>query len=208
MNRVEGGVVRHVLRLVTLALGWFVLAAEPAHAHMMPAQQGTLNVLGNAVFAVLSLPVSALSGVDDDGDGHLSPVELRAHEVGIRDTVTRRVRIADGDRVGRVDFLQLMADSGHGDSVSSAGSTQFLVLMKTSFDGPPTALRIETDFWGQSADERQLTIKATRGPDAEAAVLTPRRASYDFFRSPWRVLGDNVSARVKHLMQSLSQLFA
>ncbi|MEY4855294.1 MAG: hypothetical protein RLZZ97_124, partial [Gemmatimonadota bacterium] len=33
--------------------------AAPLHAHLMPAQSGTLNVRDRAVFGALSIPVSA-----------------------------------------------------------------------------------------------------------------------------------------------------
>jgi len=181
------GVVRPV-GLPSLALALCVFAAGPAWAHMMPAQQGTLNVVGNGVFAALSLPLSALAGVDDDGDGRLSPSELRAHETLIRDEVARRVRIGDGDRPGRIDFLQVTAEADDRDPGSSAGSAHFLALMKASFDGPPAALRLETDFWGRADGDRQLTMKASRGSNAEIAVLTPRRTSHDFFRPSGQAL--------------------
>ena len=43
-----------------------------ANAHLMVAQQGTLNVVDDGAFVVMSLPISAFSSVDDDGDGKLS----------------------------------------------------------------------------------------------------------------------------------------
>ena len=39
--------------------------------------KGTLNIVDGGAFMVLSLPVSACSGIDDDGDALLSPTELR-----------------------------------------------------------------------------------------------------------------------------------
>lgn len=51
----------------------------------MAAQKGTLNIVGDAAFLVLSVRVSALQGVDDDdGDGALSVAELRAHTDAVR----------------------------------------------------------------------------------------------------------------------------
>ena len=47
-------------------------AIAPAQAHLMVAQHGTLNLVGDGVYMVLSLPVSAFAGSDDDGDDKLS----------------------------------------------------------------------------------------------------------------------------------------
>ncbi len=185
--------VRGILRLPSLAVGLLMLAAEPAWAHLMPAQQGTLHILGNAVFAVFSLPLSALRGVDDNGDGHLSATELLAHEPVIRDEVSRRIRITDGTRAGQLEFLQVTAEPDERDSASTAGSSHFVVLMKSGFDAPPALVRMESDFWGAAASERELSIKATRGTEAEVAVLTPRRESHSFFQSRSQVAAGYVA---------------
>lgn len=43
-----------------------------AHAYLMVAQRGTLNLVGDGGFMVLSLPISAFTGIDDNADGQLS----------------------------------------------------------------------------------------------------------------------------------------
>jgi len=64
-------------------LGWMLcgllLCMAPARAHLIAAQKGTLNLVGDAALLVLSVPVSALRGVDDNGDAALSTAEFRAH---------------------------------------------------------------------------------------------------------------------------------
>jgi hypothetical protein len=62
-------------------------ALSAAHAHLVVSQRGTLNIVGDGAYMVLSLPVSSLSGFDDDHDGLLSVDELRAHG--------RKHRVAD-----------------------------------------------------------------------------------------------------------------
>jgi hypothetical protein len=54
-----------------------------AEAHLMVAQHGTLNVVDDGVFMVLSLPVSAFDGVDDDNDGKVSMLEFNNHRGAI-----------------------------------------------------------------------------------------------------------------------------
>jgi hypothetical protein len=75
----------------------------------------------------------------------------------------------------------------------------FVVLMKVSFAGAPENLRIETDLFGNADKERQLTLKATRGADTEAVVLTPLHSSHIFFRSPALVLLDYLVLGVEHI---------
>jgi len=195
-TRPGGNMHRRVL-YVAVALA---LAATTTWAHMMPAQQGTLNIIGNAVFAALSLPVSALDGVDDNADGRLSRTELAAHTTAIQAAVSSRVRFTNGDTPGRVDLVMPMGEPDERDSTSMLGSTHVLVLMKASFDAPPMQLRIDADLFGPAPNERQFTFKATRGKESEVIVLTPRRTTHTFFRTPLQVLRDYVGVGVDHIL--------
>ncbi len=183
-----------------------LLLTTAAWAHMMPAQQGTLNILENAVFAALSLPVSALRDADDNHDGRLSQAELLAHGADIQAKIGRRLRFYDGEVRGRLDLVMPMVEADERDSTSTAGSRHVLVLVKSTFASPPTALRIETELFGVSANEQQLTFKATRGTDTEAAILTPRNNAHAFFRSPARVLRDYVVIGVEHILLGTDHL--
>lgn len=80
-QRVAGG--------LTLLVAWLVWAA-PTSAHLMPAQNGTINVVDTSAYVVLGVPVSALSGVDDNLDGRIDPAELSRHGQAIRDQVVSR----------------------------------------------------------------------------------------------------------------------
>ena len=191
---------RRLTRPLSVALAAVMLAASPAWAHLMPAQQGTLNVLGNAVFAALSLPVSVFAGADDDGDGRLSAAELRAHEAMLRTEIARHVHITDGDAAGSLDLVMPMAEPDERDSTSATGSTHVLVLLKVTFRAPPTSLRIATDAFGPLAGERQLTIKATRDGAAEVAILSPVRGEHRFFRAPAAILDEYVAVGVEHIL--------
>ena len=172
--------------------------SSTAFAHWMPAQQGSINLVGEDVFVVAALPVSALSGVDDDRDGRLSDAELQAHTQRIKDQITRRLRLLNDQAAGQLASLQLMPDPD--------GAEHFVVLMKVSFAAAPENLRIETDLFGNAGKERQLTLKATRGADTEAVVLTPLHASHIFFRSPAQVLLNYLVLGVEHILLGIDHL--
>jgi hypothetical protein len=188
---------------MTVLTAALVLIAPAARAHMMPQQQGTLNVIGRAVFTAVSLPVSALAGVDDDRDGRLSAAELTRHLTTLQAQLSRRFQVLAGNGAGRLDFVMPMVE--HGDTSSS---THVLVLMKTTFAEPPQALSLRTDLFGSAAGERKLTIKAIRDGRSEVSVLTPRQASHAFFRSPWQVARDSIVANLKQLKANLARTLA
>ena len=186
---------------------WCLCFFSPAAwAHLMPAQQGTLNLLDKAVFVAVALPVSALSGVDDDGDGRLSASEMQAHAPAIKAQIAQRFRLWDGEQPAQPDFLQVMTEPDERTPAPGAGAPYFLVLMKAGFAAAPQALRLETDLFGTDAHERQLTLKATRGLDTEAVVLTPLHPGHRFFRSPWQVFLDYGVLGVEHILLGADHL--
>lgn len=200
-----------------------LLCADSASAHMMPAQQGTLNVIDNAVFEVVAVPVSALHGVDDDGDGRLSEQEVFRHQAELQRQVGSRFRLYEDDRRGWLGMLRrssdhaakegvqelvhLRAEHDERDESSQAGAKQILALLKTSFPAPPQSLRLVTDLFGTADGEGQLTIRATRGSDpAEVGVLRPLAKEHSFFRSPARLFADFVALGIEHILLGVDHL--
>jgi hypothetical protein len=178
------------------------LCAPPAWAHLMPAQQGTLNVVGNAVFVVLALPASLVPQADTDGDGRLSQAELHTHATVAQQRVTRGIRLSNAAGTpqaedGEVALINLLAEPE---------ATHFLALVKYQFRTEPTALELETDLFGPQEAEQQLTLKVSRGDTTEAAVLRPGHATHRFFRSPWQVFADYVQTGVAHIVSGADHL--
>ena len=206
--------LRGATQAVVVALLWQL--ATYACAHMMPAQQGTVNLVDKAAFVVLSLPVSALTlsnnTIDANHDGLLSAQELQLHHTKIEQQVIQRVRLYDGKHAGTVDFIQVNAEAGeqnqsaHSASNTALGASQFLVLLKISFATEPSALRMETDFFGKASSEKQFIIKAIQGKETEAIVLRVGHPEYHFFRSPLRVLYDYMVIGCAHILLGFDHL--
>ena len=80
--------------LVTLLL--LLATLQSAQAHRMPAQRGTLNIVGDGAYMVLFMPpVAGFAGIDDNGDGALSVAEMRAHGAAIEAQIRQGVLLAD-----------------------------------------------------------------------------------------------------------------
>jgi len=197
---------RRATLVLGCVLGGVLSVSTAAYAHLVPAQRGTLNVVGDAVFAALSLPVSGLPSVDDDHDGRVSERELTAHMPALQALLRREVRFFNGTEAGRIDLVMPMSDANGHDGPSSAGSTQLIVLMKATFRAPPIALRFETDIFGTAASERQFALTATRGADTAAAVLTPSRNVHRFFLAPWQVALEYGELGIRHILSGPDHL--
>jgi hypothetical protein len=162
------------------------LGARPAAAHLIPGQQGTVNVVGAGVFTVLSIPASALHGADDDGDGTIDLAELARHEADLRAEIDRRLTVRDGAAIARTVRVDLMLSPGHGAAGDRAD--QIVALKHAQLDEEPRDLRVETDLFGARPGERAFTLTATRHPasgtETEVATLTPDAPAHAFFPVP------------------------
>ncbi len=167
--------------LPILAAAWMLLllcAASAARAHLMVAQRGTLNFVGSGAFLVLSLPVSAFDGVDDDGDGRLSGAELRAHRSAIEATVVSRVRLADAH--GLLPLQGVMLSLSPPDDVPTAAATQLVVMGRYALPRDAaelSALRWAMPLFGRRADEQQLVLNVTRGAEQQELLLRPGQSA-------------------------------
>lgn len=187
-----------------LAFAALLLTATPAWPHLLPAQQGTVNVLGNYAFIALSVPVSAFPQYDDDGDHFLSIDELTRHQAALKQEIDRRLQVFSGADHGKTVTLDLMLSIP--DDQGGSKAEQVLVLKHVVFSAAPKTLGWETDLFGTGPADQRLMITATRGSEKEAAQLTPERPGFEFFRPAWRALLDYVTVGAEHILLGTDHL--
>jgi hypothetical protein len=79
----------------SLGLAALLLISTSVQAHLMVSEHGTLNLVGDGGFLVLSLPAAAFPFADDDGDGRLALAELRVHQARLTAAVQAGVLLRD-----------------------------------------------------------------------------------------------------------------
>lgn len=187
---------------VPLALALF---AGTAHAHLLPKQTATMNILGRAAFCVVSIPASALTGVDDDGNGRLSLAEVQRHAADIQRQFAARFHISnDGRAALRVQsWVSPPADDG-------AGTDYVVLLHRADFGEAPANPELTTDLFGTGPGEQQMTIKATheRGGNkvSEVAILQASAPSHRFFKGRWATFADFVGIGIDHILGGADHL--
>jgi hypothetical protein len=154
---------------ITLA----VCMAPVASAHMMVAQHGTLNVVGDGAFMILSLPVSAFEGIDDDGDSKLSMEEFDRHRQAIVEKVTQYVTLSDAS--GSLSLQGIMLAPVESHDAMSGPASQLIVLGRFALQDPSSPMLFKVGLFGGNATEQLLEITATRKFDSQEQVfeLTP-----------------------------------
>ena len=200
LQRVGGAAAR---RWLAIALLW--LAAVPAaQAHLMVAQRGTLNIVDDGAFMVLSLPVSAFRGVDDDGDGRLSMAEFGKHRQAIASAVTREVQLSDPQ--GARPLAGLMLTLSPPDQDPTGPAAQLIAMGRFALAAPEQPLRMQVGLFGSTPAEQTLQLTVTHRSEAGLLVLTPERPHRALFASGWSVFADYVVLGAEHIFTGFDHL--
>jgi hypothetical protein len=205
---------RHAV-LAGLALCGALLATAPAQAHLMAAQKGTLNLVGDAAFLVLSVPVSALKGVDDDGDGALSVAELRAHTDAIRSQVQAGVQLHDV--AGPLPLQLVMLDVAPPENTPQAAARHLAVMGRFQLRAPAVApdatqpaarspLSLTFTLFGTAAGEQQQDLTITRQPDTQWLRFMPDHPTHALLPSAGAVLAEYVRTGATHVLSGPDHL--
>lgn len=175
-----------------------------AQAHMMVSQQGTLNLLGDGAFMVMSLPVSAFVGVDDDGDGKLSAAELRTHQANIIATIHRGLSLRDAEGVRPLQGL--MVNLASPDETPDAPSEQLVALGRFALTEPGQRLQLRFDLFGTEQSEQSFQIKVLRGGESQWLVLNPSQPERTLFAPKGEIFLDFVQSGALHIFTGLDHL--
>jgi len=169
---------RSAVFLTCVALLLFSL---PAAAHLMVAQKGTLKLGTGGYFFVISLPVSALSSFDDDGDGRLSSGELRTHKDQIETAVRAGFVLnsaAGGPRMIEGLLLNLPHHHGHGHRHAS----HVVAMGRFAVAAEDRSLTLQTNLFGGRANEQRFEITVTHEKQQEVLLLTKTQPTQRLFQ--------------------------
>jgi hypothetical protein len=154
--------------LALLTLTACALLPGTAAAHLLPPQNATIHAVGDKVYTVVSVPISALSAVDDDGDGQLSVTELRRHQTDISQQFMRRFQLSMPKETGRPLTSWVLSPQTGGGAILPM--RYVVVLEVLQFSKPVDDLTLRTDLFGNGAG-------AGRGAGSRAHPDRPRSSA-------------------------------
>lgn len=182
---------------------WLLILASTAQAHLLPKQNATMKIVDNTANFVVSVPVSALQNVDDDGNETLSLQEIGKHNDVIKAQFSERFLVSNGDEVGKSKFTWIMAPDTNG----TEPETDYVVIMHSvEFAAVPEKPALSTDLFGSKEGENQITIKATYGEIVEVAIFRPGAPSHQFFRGGWATFIDYIRIGAEHILSGADHL--
>lgn len=190
----------HVLRTPALSL----ILIGSAHAHLMVAQKGTLNIFEDGAFMVLSLPVSAFKGVDDNGDGLLSIIELRSHAADIDAQIQTQVQLISP--AGPLPLQGLLLNLSPPDDSPSAPAKQLVVMGRFALGGIRHDLRFRLGLFGQAADERRVDITMTQKPRSQLASFEPGHSEHAVLPVAWTLFKNHLREGAEHVLGGLDHV--
>lgn len=177
-----------------------------ANAHLMVAQQGTLNIVEDGAFMVLSLPTSALGAFDDDGDNRLSREEFTAHHAGLVNAVKQGIHLRDGNEARELQGLMLTPvfdEHEPGEAASQIIAMGRFVLTDT--DQP---LELDLQLFGTASGEQTQQITISHPSDGRTQMLVfsatnPRQA---LMASGWSTFADYIVLGARHIIFGFDHL--
>jgi hydrogenase/urease accessory protein HupE len=190
---------------VALGLAFVAVVALPrdGEAHLMPAWQGSTHLVGNRAYTLLSIPVAALEGVDDNHDGRLAGAELGRHYAEIDRQLSDRVRLTSNGELGKTLYQSLVIE--HSTETADTGMTSITLMRISEWKDTLTAITVMADVIPKGAPD-QIMFRAILGDSSrhneriEVADFAASRTSHEFFRGPWRTLGEFLGVGVGHIL--------
>jgi hypothetical protein len=187
-----------------------LLFLQTAQAHLMVAQRGTLNFVGTGGFVVMSVPVDAFNGVDDDGDGLMSLDEMKAHGDHIEAQVQQGLQLRD--RSGPRPLQALMLNLSPDDNAPLAPATHLVVLGRFALSdeqgtsASASGLTLHFSLFGKGPDAQQQHMVVSQGALRQQLVLVPERQERVVFPSVMTVLYDNATLGANHVLSGMDHL--
>lgn len=185
-----------MIKSCLIAALWLLFIPCAAQAHLLPKQNATMNVVDKSAFFVVSVPVSALTGVDNDQDGALSMAEIQQNNRVIQRQFEARFHVRSNGKTGDSKLTWVLSPTQDG----ITAETDYIVVMhRVDFAEVPRNPVLETSLFGTLAGERQMTINATHGDLKEVAILEATTPSHKFFRGPLAAFLDFVRVGIEHI---------
>lgn len=159
--------------LITMLLAINLLISFCASAHLMVAQKGTINIVDDEAFVVVSLPISAFVGIDTNLDGQISMIEFNLNRKAVKQEIEQKFILLDNYKsTTLIDVLLSPVQNHHS---TDDHFTQLTVMGKFNLKNLTDSFKLKADLFGNTVDEQVLKITLIRAKDnlKQVIQLTP-----------------------------------
>jgi len=189
------------VKKLTQGLSLWLLFSPIAQAHLMVAQHGTINIVDDGAFMVLSLAVSSFQGIDDDNSGDINLLEFNRHRAEIVQAVKREITLQDAEGQCALEGIMLSPVTDHQalqDTTTQVANTQVAstqvastqvaitqvtIMGRFSLAVPTSALTLRIGLYGKHPLEKLMEVSARRKAAMEVNQFSPDNPQGKFFTS-------------------------
>lgn len=157
------------------------MAGSAAHAHLVSAGNGLVNLLPERAVLLIAVPVSIFQNVDTNRDGLLQPEEIQSNRDRIIDQLNQSIKFEIGETQGEVLDDQIMV-SVHTDSTQ--GTPQIEWLRQIKFPQEVLDMPVHVSLKGGLLNEEYL-FQVKRADGQEVAKISRAHPSHVFFNQSW-----------------------
>jgi hypothetical protein len=183
-----------------------LLVSSAPQAHLVLAQHGTVRIDGDHVYVAVSLPASAFTGFDDDGDGRMSTNEWDAHRDAMEAQVRGGLTLFSGSRALAMDGLLLSrSEPGH-DADAEAQASHIVAQARFTLTDSAAPIALRIGLYGTAADERSLNVVVTKGAEKRVITFEPDRQRISLLPSYGQVFADCVRLGAEHILSGTDHL--
>jgi len=185
-----------------IAALWFCAMGPGAHAHLISAGNGLVNVLPERAVLLLAVPVSVFQNVDTNQDGLLQPEEIQSNRGRIIEQLNQSIRFEIGDAQGDVLDDQIMV-SVHADNAQ--GTPQIEWLRQIKFPQEALSLPVKISLKGNLLNGEYL-FQVKRVDGQELAKISPSHPSHVFFNQSWGTFQSFFLEGWQHIVEGYDHL--
>lgn len=188
------------------ALGWLLCLWGTADAHLMSANQASLNVRQDAAFMVLALPVKAFAGVATDPDGLLDAQVLQRESARLEQQLRQHLSLTGAKALAFEVALLSLSHTEHGPR-----SDQLLFYLRFAWPEVPhkrPALDQLTLRFGLFVPgiSDSLRVEIIHLDGRHPLLLSPDWPSSALQPSGWAMVQRHVRQGLTHLAQGANHL--
>lgn len=160
-----------------------MLMASAAQAHLMSAGVGSLQVREYDAVVLIGVPVAAIEGADDNGDGLLQPSEIKAHRTEILAQLARTFYLSVGGQVAVVREALLMTSVHAHDGVSAPQLEWWALLNFASPVQPTDCTHVALQWFSGTqkvADDMVYTLQFRHQDHVQTAAFSKAQSHHAF----------------------------
>jgi len=171
--------IHYLADMRLIACIFLLMLPESAICHLLPEKTGTIHLVGNAAFVAVSIPLSAFRGA--------------VTQEAMQQQFNTHFQVRDQVLGGQPVLTMIMMPE-------NAPTNYVVVLQRVNFSGVPRNLSLFTDFFRDSHEDKMLTLKVSRGKEAQMLVLTAGSERFTLLPGKLQLLRTFIGTGINHIL--------